>query len=297
MRCSTFILTFGLILCMASTRTYATESSVQTPKTNTTRPNTNKWFEPSYLIDWGLSLGVAGAGLALLQIEPPTRPFRVGDPSISNPYHDNTISTGLAAGLSAGIPLALFGLSQIWVRSGHDFHHAALGLFEGISLTFFTTTLLKVTIGRLRPDFIARCQPDSQLSCTGDPELIRTGRRSFPSGHSSAAFAGGMFLSLYLWGKLQPLSARGTFWKLLLSLSPLFGATMMGVSRIVDNRHHWEDVLVGAFIGMGFSWLTYHLHFPAPWSRKSGTPKRRLRVSLAPMLGPDRFGFALSCLY
>lgn len=300
MRTKILLTTLALILSLHITQAWAAPPSnnrptpqQQVPKTSPVPPAT-QWFQPSYLIDWGASLAVAGGGLALLLIEPPNRSFSLNDPSIAQSRHDNTISTALAGGLSAGIPLAIIGLSQIWVQSGHDFHHAALGLFESLSLTFFATNLIKVTVGRLRPDFLERCQPNAQLTCTGDAESIREGRRSFPSGHTSTAFAGGMFLSLYLWGKLKPLGKNGAFWKVFLSISPLFGATMMGVSRIIDNRHHWEDVLVGALLGIGFSWLAYRLNFPAPWAKQSHRPTQRARLSLAPTFGPNRMGMALT---
>ena len=63
------------------------------------------------------------------------------------------------------------------------------------------TDLLKVYAGRLRPDFIARCQPDYSKAafpddptvfiaediCTGDAHEILEGRKSHPSGHAMGA--------------------------------------------------------------------------------------------------------------
>ena len=86
-------------------------------------------------------------------------------------------------------------------KSPHDLHHGLLGLFVSISLTTFVTQAIKTSVGRLRPDFIARCWPDTTyvrplpgpngaipplISCLNpDIGLIKEGRKSFPSGHSS----------------------------------------------------------------------------------------------------------------
>jgi diacylglycerol diphosphate phosphatase/phosphatidate phosphatase len=250
------------------------------------------WFHASYALDWSLALGVAGSGAAVaLAAKPVTRPFHADDRRISLTHREDTVPEWSIA-FAVAVPLAAAGLAQIWTRSAEDFHHAALGLAEGMALTFLLTNVLKASVGALRPDFLSRCQPDPQGDCTGDPDLVRKGRDSFPSGHASLFFAGGAYLSLYLWGKLQPFRTDGSLWKILLILSPLVAASLVGASRITDHRHHWEDVLAGAVLGTGFAYLGYRLHYPDPWSREAGTPRRRLRWVALPVVGPGHVGLA-----
>lgn len=252
------------------------------------------WWNNMYLVDWGVSAALAGGGLGLMFVPPSVRPFQADDPSLGLEHREDTIHEGLAFGLSAGIPLLTFGLAQIWLKSGHDFHHATLGLTEAMSFTFFATNLLKVTVGRLRPDFLSRCQPNGDGQCTGEDSKVRRGRRSFPSGHTSIAFAGGVYLSLYLWGRLHNVKTAGGFWKVPIILAPIVGSTLMGVSRILDNRHHWEDVLVGGLLGAGFAILAYHINFPAPWSKDAGKPYKRHRLSILPIIDGEKTGLAVS---
>ena len=73
-------------------------------------------------------------------------------------------------------------------------------------LTTFLTDVVKNSVGRPRPDLIARCKPKDGTpehtlitigSCTEtDHHVLHDGWRSFPSGHSSLAFSGLGYLAL-----------------------------------------------------------------------------------------------------
>lgn len=106
---------------------------------------------------------------------------------------------------------------------------------------------IKFRVGRLRPDFFARCQYDAiQEICTGPANVVSEGRRSFPSGHSSSAFLGCVFLMLFLAGKNRGFAYSVTFpgqgilksrlLRVLICVSPLFLSTFIAMSRWED---HW----------------------------------------------------------
>lgn len=73
-------------------------------------------------------------------------------------------------------------------------------------------------------------------------------RKSF-CGHAGS-FAGLVFLSWYLSGKVRVFDRRGHVAKLCLVLLPVLTAAMIGVSRVDDYWHHWQDVFAGGLIGL-----------------------------------------------
>lgn len=115
------------------------------------------------------------------------------------------------------------------MRSFWDFNVATFGLLQSLITAAVFQVFLKWLIGGLRPHFLAVCQPDlryfhqmywtnysgvyigdgfkeimfNKTICTGDEKTINDSLESFPSGHSTAAFAGFVFLSLYMNAKLK----------------------------------------------------------------------------------------------
>jgi len=118
--------------------------------------------------------------------------------------------------LQIGIPAYAIGRAV-----GDRDHEGLRQMGNGFLTNTLTTGVLKETTLQLRPD-------------GGD-------RRSFPSGHTSAAFQGAAFVHRrYGLEEAWPLYA---------------GATFVGYSRVHARRHYWRDVIAGAAVGIGSSWL------------------------------------------
>ncbi|KAI9713719.1 MAG: hypothetical protein M1812_006557 [Candelaria pacifica] len=166
----------------------------------------------------------------------------------------------------------------------------ALGLFLAVLGSNTVVAALKNATGKPRPDLIDRCQPvpnvtdppvyglsDSSICMQLDKYKLKDGFRSFPSGHSSTAFAGLIYLSLYLAGKLHIRDTRGEVWKFVVILLPFIGACLVADSRIMDARHHPFDVITGSLLGLLGAWISYRQYFPPlsePWRKGRAYPIR-----------------------
>ena len=112
---------------------------------------------------------------------------------------------------------------------------------------------LKWLIGGFRPHFYAVCMPNvSQFSrpsgapfanymydrsvCTGDKKAVNDALESFPSGHSTAAFAGLIYLALYFNAQLKVMSAHNpAYWKMVLFFAPILGAILIAGALTIDK--------------------------------------------------------------
>ncbi len=118
--------------------------------------------------------------------------------------------------------------------------------FSTVALTY----LLKITIDRERPS---------------------GGGWSFPSGHTSSAFSGAMFIN----------NRYGVKY----GIPSLLLASFVGYSRVYAEKHYWGDVLAGASIGIASNMI---------FTKKGGLNSNRL-VSIGYLPESNRVAFSVYC--
>ncbi|KIM31039.1 hypothetical protein M408DRAFT_327933 [Serendipita vermifera MAFF 305830] len=241
----------------------------------------------SYLPDWILCIGLTGAFYALDYVDGFEREFDLTDTSIQHSFtaHERVPNLYLLIYVVAAPLVILPIINIITIRSWWDWHNSVLGLILSLSLTGAVSQVVKVLVGRPRPDLIARCLPapgsangpvfglvTSAICTQKDVFTMRDGFRSFPSAHSSLSFAGLGFLSFYLAGKLHLFDERGYTGKAWVSLTPFVGAAVIAISRTMDYRHHPTDVMTGSTLGLVFAFFAYRQYYPSLSSTLSHRP-------------------------
>lgn len=183
---------------------------------------------------------------AIYLYNPTVRYVDPKDSRYSKPMYPSTIPFNILLPETIIIPIVVFFLCSFY--SQMDFKTSVSIYATIITVSLFTLGITENTkriVGRPRPDFIERCMPDSFGKCTGDLKKILVGYQSFPSGHTSASFSA-ICLIIYL----LFLQRIRKLYILVISFILFIVGTMMGYSRILDNRHFPSDVVGGAFTGL-----------------------------------------------
>ncbi|ONI17257.1 hypothetical protein PRUPE_3G148800 [Prunus persica] len=214
----------------------------------------------THMHDWVI-LMLLGLIVVILNVIHPFYRF-VGKDMMTDlkyPLKSNTVPVWAIPMYAVALPIAIFFIVYFRRRDVYDLHHAILGLLFSVLITGVITDAIKDAVGRPRPDFFWRCFPDGKdvydqlgnVVCHGKKSVIKEGHKSFPSGHTSWSFAGLGFLSLYLSGKIKVFDRKGHVAKLCIVFLPLLFASLVGVSRVDDYWHHWQDVFAGGLLGWG----------------------------------------------
>ncbi|KAL7752827.1 hypothetical protein RI367_001830 [Sorochytrium milnesiophthora] len=183
------------------------------------------------------------------------------------------------------IPLFVTLILSRWFGKTHKaVYFSAMGLLYALTSMALVVHIIKVSVGRLRPDFLDRCKPttidtSAYPVCTGDPKIINDGRKSFPSGHAATSWTGYSYIALYCiyllearFGDGHDRGNRDTVaavtdkptvirpWIPIIKIIMFVPPFMIGVTRLQDYRHHWQDVLVGSLIGFVAAryWLSFY---------------------------------------
>lgn len=102
--------------------------------------------------------------------------------------------------------------------------------------------------------------------CTGDKNQINDSLESMPSGHSTAAWAGFLYLYYYLNAKLKVFSNyHPAMWKILVTYAPVLGAFLITGALTIDEFHNWYDCLAGAIIGSVMATSAYRMVYASVW--------------------------------
>ena len=166
----------------------------------------------------------------------------------TNPFFDtvNNLGSPIMTPVTAGIFVAsLF-------TSNPKMQDSAFTSFESLIYAGSITIILKNSLGRLRPR-----KDQGAFGFRGF-----SGHSSFPSGHTTAAFA---ILSPWVFYYPHPIT-----------YSLLAVASATGVARIYKEKHWPSDVAIGAAIGIGTARFLTKRH-----QNPTKTKRQRTRLSIA----------------
>jgi len=92
----------------------------------------------------------------------------------------------------------------------------------------------------------------------GVPRAISDVKKSFPSGHALLSTYAAIFMVVFTQRKVG--TSYSSLWKHLLQMFFICFALLCSISRIIDRRHHWWDVLAGVILGISLAVITVKWH-------------------------------------
>lgn len=220
-------------------------------------------------------------GLPVLYLFISAVPFERGffcdDTSIRYPYKPDTISTTWLLILGFGASLIIVTVIELLNCVDRRRRHSCCSssylfycvkgyavFLVGFVIDQLFVDAVKNKTGRLRPNFLDVCKPKYNVtlcsernvyitdyvctSITHDASDVRDSRQSFPSGHAAFSMYTAAYFCLYMERRLDINYSR--ILKPMLQMVFLFLATLCGVSRIQDNKHHSSDVIAGFLLGI-----------------------------------------------
>ena len=249
--------------------------------------SSSSWWHWSYIVEWFTAVVLMSCvGLVVKSTRPHCDVFDPTDPSINHSFTINeSFPSWVLTIISWALPIAV-GAVLVYPnrpkgqKYSHVLHSITLCITQSVSLTVIISSPIKNYAGRLRPDYVDRLRmegfvtnpPNFVAICESVNDIVMDGRRSFPSGHSSAMFGSWIILFLIAWTRFSSRSGLLQFNKVLCVLTILIFPTIVAVSRTRDYRHNFSDILAGALVGIFCAGVCFNIHFsyssPHPINRK-----------------------------
>lgn len=227
---------------------------------------------------WGtilfILLPVMLAQVALLSVEPNKHDFIFDDPTITRPAKAVSIPTSAAVLIPFGLFLLALFTGEFWLygplhggltNALSCYIHFVVGWATAMAIGSFTWWVSGLVVGRLRPDYISRCDPMNTGSCQSEPHL---GRQSFFSGPSLWSGLSAMYSTVYIFWlvyfriqkelALYAVLPRGAQQQKLFlqrSLTKERKVDQDIVARLVHEIGH-AVALYAILIQLGFSWAS-----------------------------------------
>ncbi|KAI1280693.1 Phospholipid phosphatase 3 [Halotydeus destructor] len=201
------------------------------------------------------------------------KPYRQGfwcdDQTIRYPLKPDTVSGLMLVFLTLIVwPTIGFAfLTKDWKFWKTPFWKSLLTLgfpyYVGYNFTAAIGAVAKMGAGRLRPNFMDSCRPEpyfnrtlcpaglyiSSYTCSTDLDAnaIQNTHKSFFSGHSSQMAYATVYLVLIWQRRLR--EDQHTVVRLTLQVAAICFCLWVALTRLMDNKHHWQDVTVGLCLG------------------------------------------------
>ena len=187
--------------------------------------------------EWGIfAAGATAVGVSMATVDNTTR-TEAQENRNSNSDNMAHLANTLGTGFSLGVLAVSAGVG--WIAHERRPLELARDGLEASIITTLIITPLKVVVGRSRPDQDPNGSDDYQPF---------SGNYSFPSGHTSQAFAiASVVANTYndhWWAGALAYGVAGT----------------VGYARINDNQHYLSDVIAGALIGGAIGWKVVNLN-------------------------------------
>ncbi|AYV75154.1 MAG: hypothetical protein Terrestrivirus1_28 [Terrestrivirus sp.] len=312
LNCGRFI-SIGVLYIFSSCITFYKLTKFRGSDVSSGNTNKNFWFDKkwwhNYVVQCLLLIGLVIYAFEMRSSSVATRPiFFERDPSLSYPqvpeHVPNVMLASIVICVPAGVIILLlcFELCKPKYMTTDDnnnnnnnnnnnstrfiafiklFFWLSIGLAHTLLLAMSIYNTLKITSGRLRPNFYAVCNYagyndaynnnnytyynsmtetgalGDYSKCMATDSEIDDASRSFPSGHAALSFAS-MVYTMYLVRTLIDCDKTQWFsFRSFMSLTVLILSAYISITRVWDYEHHFDDILAGTLIGIFCSIISW----------------------------------------